>query len=91
LARLYRQAPLNSVWEGSGNVICLDVVRVLQREPEALAVMLDEIRLGRSNHPDIARNIDRSVDLGARQRSRADGARNYRVEALNEQKIARIY
>jgi putative acyl-CoA dehydrogenase len=60
LARLYRQAPLNSVWEGSANVICLDVVRVLQREPEALAVMLDELSLARdSNHPAIERNVNR--------------------------------
>ena len=35
MGRLYRQAPLNAIWEGSGNVICLDVVRTLQREPRA--------------------------------------------------------
>ena len=33
LPRLYRQAPLNSIWEGSGNVQCLDVLRALSREP----------------------------------------------------------
>jgi putative acyl-CoA dehydrogenase len=33
LPRLYRQAPLNAIWEGSGNVQCLDVLRALQREP----------------------------------------------------------
>ncbi|WP_299420068.1 acyl-CoA dehydrogenase family protein [uncultured Shimia sp.] len=32
---LYREAPLNSIWEGSGNVICLDVLRALMKEPEA--------------------------------------------------------
>ena len=35
LPRLYRQAPLNSIWEGSGNIQCLDVLRALSREPEA--------------------------------------------------------
>jgi len=35
LAMLYREAPLNSIWEGSGNVICLDILRTLMREPEA--------------------------------------------------------
>lgn len=35
LPRLYRQAPLNSIWEGSGNIQCLDLLRSLQREPEA--------------------------------------------------------
>ena len=32
MARLYREAPLNSIWEGSGNVMCLDLIRALQRE-----------------------------------------------------------
>ncbi len=35
LPLLYREAPLNSIWEGSGNVICLDVLRTLRRAPEA--------------------------------------------------------
>ena len=35
LPRLYRQAPLNSIWEGSGNIQCLDVLRALAREPDA--------------------------------------------------------
>jgi putative acyl-CoA dehydrogenase len=34
LARLYREAPVNSIWEGSGNVMCLDVLRALAREPK---------------------------------------------------------
>jgi putative acyl-CoA dehydrogenase len=36
LPRLYREAPVNSIWEGSGNVICLDVVRAVKRHPEAV-------------------------------------------------------
>jgi putative acyl-CoA dehydrogenase len=43
MPRLYREAPLNSIWEGSGNVICLDVLRALDREPAALFVLLEEI------------------------------------------------
>lgn len=43
LPRLYREAPLNSIWEGSGNVICLDVLRAIKREPEALNLLFDEI------------------------------------------------
>jgi len=35
LPLLYREAPLNSIWEGSGNVICLDILRTLAREPAA--------------------------------------------------------
>ena len=41
LARHYREAPVNSIWEGSGNVMCLDVLRVLIKNPENLAVVLD--------------------------------------------------
>ena len=43
LPRLYRQAPLNSIWEGSGNIQCLDVLRALSREPEAGAALLAEL------------------------------------------------
>ena len=46
LARLYREAPLNGIWEGSGNVICLDALRSLERSPESLEALLDEIRRG---------------------------------------------
>jgi putative acyl-CoA dehydrogenase len=47
LPRLFRESPLNSVWEGSGNVQALDVLRVLQREPQALNAFLGEIGLAR--------------------------------------------
>jgi len=43
LPRLYRQAPLNSIWEGSGNIQCLDVLRALSREPGSVAALLAEI------------------------------------------------
>jgi putative acyl-CoA dehydrogenase len=44
LARLYREAPVNAIWEGSGNVICLDVLRALAREPEPAQVLLERLR-----------------------------------------------
>lgn len=47
LPRLYREAPVNSVWEGSGNVICLDILRAIRKEPDAVSSLLDEIRLAR--------------------------------------------
>ena len=46
VARLYREAPLNGIWEGSANVICLDVLRVMQKEPDALAGFFDELARG---------------------------------------------
>ncbi len=44
MPRLYREAPLNSIWEGSGNVICLDILRALAREPEAADALIQELR-----------------------------------------------
>jgi putative acyl-CoA dehydrogenase len=49
LPRLYREAPLNSIWEGSGNVICLDILRAMSKEPEAVSSVLAEIRMARGS------------------------------------------
>jgi putative acyl-CoA dehydrogenase len=43
LARLFREAPLNGIWEGSANVICLDALRALARSPEAFAALENEV------------------------------------------------
>jgi len=43
LPRLYRQQPLQSIWEGSGNIQCLDVLRALEREPECADALLAEL------------------------------------------------
>lgn len=43
LPRLFRESPLNAIWEGSGNVIALDVVRVLAKEPAALKALQEEL------------------------------------------------
>jgi putative acyl-CoA dehydrogenase len=47
LPLLYREAPLNGIWEGSGNVICLDILRTLAREPEAPAALAAELDAGK--------------------------------------------
>jgi putative acyl-CoA dehydrogenase len=47
LPRLYRQAPLNSIWEGSGNVIALDVLRAMGRSSDTLAAVSAELELAR--------------------------------------------
>lgn len=54
MPRLYREAPLMSIWEGSGNVICLDVLRAIGRQPESLAVFFEEL--------DITRGADARLD-----------------------------
>jgi putative acyl-CoA dehydrogenase len=59
LARLYREAPVNSVWEGSGNVVALDVLRALTREPAALAAFSAQL--------DLARGADTRLDAAITQ------------------------
>ena len=58
MPRIYREAPLNSIWEGSGNVICLDVLRALHKEPLARDALLAELRL--SHGAD--RRLDTALD-----------------------------
>src|ERR1051325_9335512 len=45
MPRLYREAPLYSIWEGSGNVMCLDVLRALSKEPATVEALLAELQL----------------------------------------------
>jgi putative acyl-CoA dehydrogenase len=46
LPRLYREAPVYSIWEGSSNVICLDILRALAREPEGADAVVQELKSG---------------------------------------------
>jgi len=50
MARLYREAPLNSIWEGTSNMMCLDVQRVIQREPASVDALMTELRLAQSQN-----------------------------------------
>jgi putative acyl-CoA dehydrogenase len=59
LPLLYRDAPLNSIWEGSGNVAALDVLRVLAKEPGAAPAFLAECRLGAGGDRRLDRHLDR--------------------------------
>lgn len=58
MPRLFRQSPLNGIWEGSGNVICLDVLRAMARNPEGIEVLVDELTA--SGGAD--RHLDDAVD-----------------------------
>ncbi len=59
LPRLYREAPVNSIWEGSGNVICLDVLRAMEREPETVPALLREAERGRGADARLDAALDR--------------------------------
>ena len=58
IPRLFRQSPVNGVWEGSGNVICLDVLRAMTREPDAIAAYWSEVALAGTGNSLLARAID---------------------------------
>lgn len=51
MARLYREAPVNSIWEGSGNVMCLDVMRAVAREPAVAQALLEELSRDAGDEP----------------------------------------
>jgi putative acyl-CoA dehydrogenase len=63
LPLLYREAPLNSVWEGSGNVNALDVLRALSREPEVLEAWITEVGLARGADARLDLAVDRTLAL----------------------------
>jgi putative acyl-CoA dehydrogenase len=77
LPRLYREAPLNSIWEGSGNVTALDVLRAVTKEPESAEAVLAEI--------DAAAGADSWFDRGVRElRTELRGREERRARRLAE-------
>jgi putative acyl-CoA dehydrogenase len=77
LPRLYREAPLNSIWEGSGNVTALDVLRAVTREPDSADAVLAEV--------DAAAGADTWFDRGVRElRTELRGREERRARRLAE-------
>jgi putative acyl-CoA dehydrogenase len=76
VARLYREVPVNSIWEGSGNVMVLDVLRVLQREPDVVGMVIEDLSEVAASDPHLKASLarveailhdPRSLDRRARQ------------------------
>ena len=67
----YREQPVMAVWEGSGNVIALDMLRAMRREPESVAAFRAEVEQARGHHPVLDRHLDR-VDRDIRALAAAD-------------------
>ncbi|NBC20336.1 MAG: DNA alkylation response protein [Alphaproteobacteria bacterium] len=59
MPKLFRQSPLNAIWEGSGNVIALDILRALGREPESLEAVMAELKTVRGAHEAYDRHLER--------------------------------
>jgi putative acyl-CoA dehydrogenase len=58
MTRIYRQSPLNSIWEGSGNVVCLDILRATQRDPRSPQELVTELEKSRGANRWLHRAID---------------------------------
>jgi putative acyl-CoA dehydrogenase len=58
MTRIYRQSPLNSIWEGSGNVVCLDILRAIRRDPRSAQALVAELTKSRGAN----RLLDRAID-----------------------------
>lgn len=80
LARIFRQSPLNAIWEGSGNVIALDLLRALHREPEVGEALLREIRDGASGNAALGGAVSEVEALLSAPI--ADGAARHAIERL---------
>lgn len=81
LARHYREAPVNAIWEGSGNVMCLDMLRALSREPGAAMAVLKALAAETKGLP----GVSEAVALIGKTFRRADGER---VARLAVEKLA---
>src|SRR5262245_16408746 len=75
LARHYRESPVNAIWEGSGNVMCLDVLRALAREPDAAVAVLQQLAGESRGLP----GATEAADFIGRAFRRPDGERVARV------------
>jgi putative acyl-CoA dehydrogenase len=83
LARHYRESPVNAIWEGSGNVMCLDVLRALSREPDAAMGVLQGLMMETKG---LAGAAEAAAYIGSAFR-RADGER---VARLAVEKLAML-
>jgi len=76
MPRLYRQAPLNSIWEGAGNVMCLAVLRALRKHPRATEALQAEIAPAMGRSAVLARFVERlQRDLARSEGQEADSRR----------------
>jgi putative acyl-CoA dehydrogenase len=82
LPRLYREAPVSAIWEGCGNVICLDVLRALAKTPEGAAAFLAEL--------DAAKGADRRLDAATAALREDLGAKASRAAADEAQARALV-
>lgn len=84
VARLYREAPLNSIWEGTSNMMCLDVLRAMRKEPRCADAFIDELR----RHRGVSRVFDQGVDRLADRLGGGDGDEGAAREIVTRMALA---
>ena len=77
LARIYREVPVNAIWEGSGNVMGLDVLRILMKEPDAAALVLDRLSDQAKGERRLFAHIEKVRELLHRPRDLEANARTF--------------
>lgn len=82
MARLYREAPVNSIWEGSGNVMCLDVLRALKRHPELAHALFDALEQDCAGEPLLKRRLQDLLALLASAAATLESAARYVAQEL---------
>jgi putative acyl-CoA dehydrogenase len=72
MARLYREAPLNGIWEGSGNIIALDVLRAADKSPATVPAFIEEVRAAKGGDKQLDRAIAR-LEIELREPAEQEG------------------
>ncbi|HYL92802.1 MAG TPA: acyl-CoA dehydrogenase family protein, partial [Alphaproteobacteria bacterium] len=85
MPRLYREAPLYGIWEGSGNVICLDVLRALSKEPASADALVQELRLAKGSSPKLDGYLAQTESALSRHLAMAGAERESQARRLAEQ------
>ncbi|HUG57731.1 MAG TPA: isovaleryl-CoA dehydrogenase [Candidimonas sp.] len=82
LARIYREAPVNSIWEGSGNVMCLDVLRAFKRHPEQAHALLEALEYDCADEPLLKQRLQRLQAVLAEAGPTMESAARYVAQEL---------
>jgi putative acyl-CoA dehydrogenase len=82
MTRIYRQSPLNSIWEGSGNVVCLDILRAIRRDSRSAQALIAELEKSRGANRLLDCAIDGVKAMLARQHDEAPARRLAETMAL---------
>ena len=75
MARFYRQLPVNSIWEGSGNVMCLDVLRAFAKHPRIAELLLAEVAPAQGRNAAFDRHVARLMQAFKDQEGLVNRAR----------------